>query len=147
MWLRYQTNILKTIVHVALHQRQILCVDVLDVNSYTTAMRYVVELSSLGLLTHFFKKCQTVDWKFHRDECNAIREWVSKMPSDSSSFPGDAIRCLVRILWRRRKLGGETVWVRPPSFDRDLCSILDKAREIDGLQSRPWTPFYLGVIL
>src|SRR6267378_1309651 len=99
MWLRYQTNISKTIAQVALHRRQILCVDVPGVNCYTTVMRCVAKFASFGLLAHVLKKCQTVDWKFHRDECTTIQKWVAQKPFDSSSFPGDAIRCLVRILW------------------------------------------------
>ncbi|KIM40724.1 hypothetical protein M413DRAFT_446114 [Hebeloma cylindrosporum] len=71
------------------------------------------------LLYYCDEKCQAADWTFHRHECTGIQKWVAKRPSGSSSFPGDAIRCLVRILWRKQKLGSQSVW----------------AREIDGMQS------------
>ncbi|KAF8960017.1 hypothetical protein BDZ97DRAFT_1355582 [Flammula alnicola] len=67
-------------------------------------------------------KCQSRDWTFHRQECTAIQRWSSSLQrsgSDSLVIPGDAIRCLARIVWRKQKLGHDSVW----------------AREIDALQS------------
>ncbi|KAF8805220.1 SET domain-containing protein [Phlegmacium glaucopus] len=66
-------------------------------------------------------KCQNTDWAFHKQECMAIQGWCSSEAATSGAptLPGDAIRCLGRILWKRRKLGRESVW----------------SREIDALQS------------
>ncbi|KDR78759.1 hypothetical protein GALMADRAFT_64592 [Galerina marginata CBS 339.88] len=74
------------------------------------------------LLHYCDAKCQTADWLFHRNECIAIQRWSTSSSSEGSGsapIPGDAIRCLGRILWRKQKLGQESVW----------------SREMDGLQS------------
>ncbi|KAF8157108.1 hypothetical protein B0H34DRAFT_849014 [Crassisporium funariophilum] len=73
------------------------------------------------LLFYCDSKCQNADWVFHRYECVALQRWGSSTSETSGSptIPGDAIRCLGRILWRKQKLGRDSVW----------------SREIDGLQS------------
>ncbi|KAH9477693.1 Histone-lysine N-methyltransferase ASHR1 [Psilocybe cubensis] len=74
------------------------------------------------LLHYCDSKCQSSDWSFHRYECAAIQRWSATMSSEKSGqapIPGDAIRCLGRILWRRRKLGSDSIW----------------SREIDSMQS------------
>lgn len=63
-------------------------------------------------------KCQSTDWPIHKHECLALQGSASAaqgVPGSSSSgsiaAPSDAIRCLGRILWRKQKLGQESVWV------------------------------------
>ncbi|KAF5327714.1 hypothetical protein D9619_004677 [Psilocybe cf. subviscida] len=64
--------------------------------------------SGCKLLCYCDDACQKRDWIFHKHECAAVQKWYSS----SNSVPGDAIRCLGRILWRKQKLGRESVWAR-----------------------------------
>ena len=59
------------------------------------------------------QQCQNSDWSFHRHECTAIQKWITSTSENSGkpSVPGDAIRCLGRILWRKQKLGLDSAWV------------------------------------
>lgn len=63
--------------------------------------------------------CQTNDWSLHRLECSALRKWAKSAPSRDLSVPSDAVRCLGRILWQKRKEGFDSSW----------------SKEIDALQS------------
>ncbi|KAG2140635.1 hypothetical protein DEU56DRAFT_735015 [Suillus clintonianus] len=63
--------------------------------------------------------CQTNDWSLHRLECSALRKWAKSAPSKNLSVPSDAVRCLGRILWQKKKEGFDSSW----------------SKEIDGLQS------------
>ncbi|KAG2035155.1 hypothetical protein BDR03DRAFT_868689 [Suillus americanus] len=63
--------------------------------------------------------CQTNDWSFHRLECSALRKWAKSAPSKNVSVPSDAVRCLGRILWQKKKEGFDSSW----------------SKEIDALQS------------
>ncbi|CAA7268850.1 unnamed protein product [Cyclocybe aegerita] len=53
--------------------------------------------------------CQSADWSLHKQECAAVQRWSS---SNLGTIPGDAIRCLGRILWRRQKRERESIWAR-----------------------------------
>ncbi|KAF9475469.1 SET domain-containing protein [Pholiota conissans] len=67
-------------------------------------------------------KCQNKDWAFHKHECTAIQRWSASAKSSNANepvIPADAIRCLARIVWRKQKLGLDSIW----------------AKEIDALQS------------
>ncbi|KAJ7041558.1 hypothetical protein C8F04DRAFT_1031308 [Mycena alexandri] len=64
--------------------------------------------------------CQTLDWPLHKHECAALERIAA---SGETALPSDAIRCLGRILWGRRRAGVASVWTR----------------EIDGLQSHTTT--------
>ncbi|KAG1733445.1 hypothetical protein EDB19DRAFT_1222044 [Suillus lakei] len=63
--------------------------------------------------------CQTNDWSLHRLECPALRKWAKSAPSKNLSVPSDAVRCLGRILWQKKKEGFDSSW----------------SKEIDALQS------------
>ncbi|KAG0692903.1 hypothetical protein DFH29DRAFT_816975 [Suillus ampliporus] len=63
--------------------------------------------------------CQTNDWPLHRLECSALRNWAKLAPSKNLSVPSDAVRCLGRILWQKKKEGFDSTW----------------SKEIDALQS------------
>ncbi|KAF7329367.1 hypothetical protein MKEN_00198200 [Mycena kentingensis (nom. inval.)] len=68
--------------------------------------------------------CQTADWTLHQLECAALRRCMAP-PSTSeqeAGIPNDAIRCLARGMWRRRKKGFEGDWVRRTRHFRFLCS-------------------------
>ncbi|KAF7324122.1 hypothetical protein MKEN_00634600 [Mycena kentingensis (nom. inval.)] len=67
--------------------------------------------------------CQTADWALHKLECAALRRCMAP-PSSSeqeAGIPNDAIRCLARGMWRRRKKGFVSDW----------------AREMDAMQAHP----------
>ncbi|KAJ8587364.1 SET domain-containing protein [Rhizopogon salebrosus TDB-379] len=63
--------------------------------------------------------CQTNDWPLHRLECSALGRWATSAPSKHLSVPSDAVRCLGRILWQKKKKGFDSSW----------------SKEIDALQS------------
>ncbi|KAG2064453.1 SET domain-containing protein [Suillus decipiens] len=63
--------------------------------------------------------CQTNDWSLHRLECSALKKWIKSAPSKNLSVPSDAVRCLGRILWQKKKEGFDSSW----------------SKEIDALQS------------
>ncbi|KAF8886043.1 hypothetical protein CPB84DRAFT_1685242 [Gymnopilus junonius] len=70
-------------------------------------------------------KCQNVDWAFHRRECAAIQKWISSSSEKfgPASIPGDAIRCLGRISWRKQKLGQDSVWAKIDALQSHRTSI------------------------
>ncbi|THU98784.1 SET domain-containing protein [Dendrothele bispora CBS 962.96] len=63
--------------------------------------------------------CQTNDWTMHKQECEALQRWFQAAPSSDVAPPSDAIRCLGRILWKKKKSGLDGVW----------------SKEIDNMQS------------
>ncbi|KAF7422345.1 hypothetical protein PC9H_010501 [Pleurotus ostreatus] len=56
--------------------------------------------------------CQNRDWSFHKLECIALKRWAAAAPSAEASIPNDAIRCLGRLLWKRKKAGASSDWAR-----------------------------------
>ncbi|KAF8632794.1 hypothetical protein AX15_001693 [Amanita polypyramis BW_CC] len=54
--------------------------------------------------------CQTRDWSLHKQECIALQSWAKAAPSPEVAIPSDAVRCLGRILWRRKKSGNQSVF-------------------------------------
>ncbi|KAI0777740.1 SET domain-containing protein [Trametes elegans] len=56
------------------------------------------------------QECQKRDWAWHKRECSALQSWASTAPSQDLSVPGDAIRCLGRILWGSQKEGLDSNW-------------------------------------
>ncbi|KAF7324115.1 hypothetical protein MKEN_00633900 [Mycena kentingensis (nom. inval.)] len=64
--------------------------------------------------------CQTADWALHQLECAALRRCMASSEQEAG-VPNDAIRCLARGMWRRRKKGFESDW----------------AREMDAMQAHP----------
>ncbi|KAI9063571.1 SET domain-containing protein [Trametes sanguinea] len=58
------------------------------------------------------QECQNKDWAWHKHECNALQKWAASAPSQEVSVPGDAVRCLGRILWGSQKEGPESNWVK-----------------------------------
>ncbi|KAF5364937.1 hypothetical protein D9758_008087 [Tetrapyrgos nigripes] len=63
--------------------------------------------------------CQSNDWAMHKQECEALQRWFQAAPSSDVAPPSDAVRCMARILWKRKKKGLEDAW----------------SREIDNMQS------------
>ncbi|KAH9940697.1 SET domain-containing protein [Amylocystis lapponica] len=57
-------------------------------------------------------KCQNNDWPLHKSECAALQRWAAEAPSPDLAIPSDAVRCLGRMLWTRRKEGLDSVWAR-----------------------------------
>ncbi|KAL4260767.1 MUB1/samB family protein [Pleurotus pulmonarius] len=56
--------------------------------------------------------CQNRDWSFHKLECAALKRWAAAAPSSEVSIPNDAIRCLGRLIWKRKKAGATSEWAR-----------------------------------
>nr|GAT60413.1 predicted protein [Mycena chlorophos] len=60
--------------------------------------------------------CQTADWALHKLECVALRrggtpsEKIEETTSPGALIPNDAIRCLARMMWRRKRKGLESDW-------------------------------------
>ena len=64
----------------------------------------------------------------HKLECEALRRWAAAAPPHEADpgkdmnmdddadvvVPGEAVRCLARILWKRRKEGSDSIWVSGP---------------------------------
>lgn len=61
----------------------------------------------------FDQECQNRDWAWHKRECNALQKWAATAPSAELGVPGEAVRCLGRILWGSQKEGLDSPWVRP----------------------------------
>lgn len=52
----------------------------------------------------------------HKFECDCIIRWRLDAPEGGGPdgrylIPPDTVRCIGRLLWRRRKLGNEDIWV------------------------------------
>ncbi|KAI8986911.1 SET domain-containing protein [Trametes punicea] len=56
------------------------------------------------------QECQNRDWTWHKQECSALQKWAASAPSQEVSVPGDAVRCLGRILWGSQKEGLDSNW-------------------------------------
>ncbi|EJD05468.1 SET domain-containing protein [Fomitiporia mediterranea MF3/22] len=60
--------------------------------------------------------CQNADWQFHKLECEALQRWSVSAPPESDdakyAVPPEAVRCLARTIWRRKKLGSGSIWWR-----------------------------------
>jgi hypothetical protein len=56
------------------------------------------------------QECQNDDWRLHKRECAAMQRWAAAAPSQDASVPGEAVRCLGRVLFRKQK-GPTSVWV------------------------------------
>ncbi|KAI0360613.1 SET domain-containing protein [Trametes cingulata] len=56
--------------------------------------------------------CQNRDWAWHKHECSALQKWAASAPSQEVSVPGDAVRCLGRILWGSQKEGLDSNWAK-----------------------------------
>ncbi|KAH8115929.1 SET domain-containing protein [Phellopilus nigrolimitatus] len=59
--------------------------------------------------------CQNRDWLTHKLECEALRRWAASAPSESAggnqtAVAPEAVRCLARIIWRRKKMGSGSSW-------------------------------------
>jgi hypothetical protein len=85
--------------------------------------------------------CQSRDWKLHKLECPALQEWSASAPSPDFAIPNDAVRCLARLLWRRKKSGVDSIWVRPSFLSRLMrswCPTFNspQVKQLDAMQSR-----------
>ncbi|KAF7289807.1 hypothetical protein MIND_01355000 [Mycena indigotica] len=57
--------------------------------------------------------CQSADWPVHKFECPALRRCIPASATEETSedmaqgvaIPGDAVRCLARMMWRKRRKG------------------------------------------
>ncbi|KLO09410.1 SET domain-containing protein [Schizopora paradoxa] len=59
--------------------------------------------------------CQNADWGFHKSECEALRRWASDAPQihaddEKVTVPAEAVRCLGRIILKRKKEGVGSRW-------------------------------------
>ncbi|KAL5498709.1 hypothetical protein ACEPAH_2064 [Sanghuangporus vaninii] len=58
--------------------------------------------------------CQNADWNLHKQECEALQRWAASAPIESEgskyTVPSEAVRCLARIIWKRKKLGSGSIW-------------------------------------
>jgi hypothetical protein len=95
MLLHYQTSILKNIARVALHQRQTLCEDVLDVSCFTTVMRYVAWQTPFDSLLTWFKEMSICG-------LDVSSAWVYRY---SKMGCGKAFWFLILPRWRHKMLG------------------------------------------
>lgn len=63
------------------------------------------------------QECQNADWPIHKMECEALQRWKASVPKERSeditvTTPADSVRCLGRMVWRRKKEGSDSLWVR-----------------------------------
>ncbi|KAL5476772.1 hypothetical protein ACEPAI_2958 [Sanghuangporus weigelae] len=58
--------------------------------------------------------CQNSDWNLHKQECDALQRWAASAPAESEgskyTVPPEAVRCLARIIWKRKKVGSGSIW-------------------------------------
>ncbi|KZO93300.1 SET domain-containing protein [Calocera viscosa TUFC12733] len=54
-------------------------------------------------------ECQKYDWKGHKEECRALKALRSHGDQDPG-MPGEAVRALGRLVWTRKRVGGDTAW-------------------------------------
>ncbi|TFK90316.1 SET domain-containing protein [Polyporus arcularius HHB13444] len=57
-------------------------------------------------------ECQNRDWAWHKRECDALQKWAATAPSAEHAIPGEAVRCLGRILWGSQKEGLDSPWAQ-----------------------------------
>ena len=104
---------------------------------YCSSVRYYTWLPSLlTKLSLGLQECQTRDWSMHKSECTALQSWAKAAPSLGVAIPSDAVRCLGRILWTKKKSGGRSTFVCfvPVRSIRELTRF--QSKEIDAMQSR-----------
>lgn len=96
--------------------------------------------TSCRIVHYCDSKCQSADWHVHKHECLALQKWAAAAQDAKSSSPGsppnDAIRCLGRILWRKQKLGFESVWVCRNFNALFIFLTSFQAQEMGAMQSR-----------
>lgn len=58
--------------------------------------------------------CQKADWSSHKQECEALQAWEKSSPKESNGasyiIPPEAVRCLARIIRKRKKLSSDSIW-------------------------------------
>ena len=67
--------------------------------------------SKCSVVHYCSSACQTADWKDHKAECSGLLQWAKEAPNDELRVPGEAVRCLARILRARARHGPDHNWV------------------------------------
>lgn len=78
---------------------------------YCSLVRSTLFSREYGFFYQPLQACQTKDWLLHKRECVSLQEWSKQAPSTELAIPSDAVRCLGRMLWKKRKRGLDSVWV------------------------------------
>ncbi|EJD41974.1 hypothetical protein AURDEDRAFT_105699 [Auricularia subglabra TFB-10046 SS5] len=78
--------------------------------------------SKCGAAHYCSSSCQTSDWQFHKTECVSLQQWAKMAPDPSLSVPGEAIRCLARVLRRREREGPDSPWTKQISVMQSCAS-------------------------
>ncbi|KAG8993352.1 hypothetical protein FRB94_010836 [Tulasnella sp. JGI-2019a] len=86
------------------------------------------------------KKCQTSDWQAHKHECASLQYWMTssthatvpilapKNDDAGASIPGEAIRCLGRLLWLKEKNKGRR-WAKELDLMQSHRSVLQESAQ------------------
>lgn len=64
-----------------------------------------------------YQSCQSADEQIHKSECEAFRRLLSTEANSEEIdwMPGEAVRAVARIIWRRKEEGEHSVWVHTQS--------------------------------
>ncbi|KZS97133.1 SET domain-containing protein [Sistotremastrum niveocremeum HHB9708] len=63
--------------------------------------------SKCRVLHYCSAACQNADWDVHKPECSSIQRWTAEAPNAAVAVPGEAIRCIGRLLWDLQKKGSD----------------------------------------
>ncbi|KAJ8073401.1 hypothetical protein PM082_011676 [Marasmius tenuissimus] len=74
-------------------------------------------------------ECQTTDWSIHKLECAALQRWFQAAEGVDRP-PGDAVRCVARLLWRRQKRR-DSVWAKEIDSMQSHRIVVTKGDQID----------------
>ncbi|KZT58763.1 hypothetical protein CALCODRAFT_494468 [Calocera cornea HHB12733] len=69
-------------------------------------------------------ECQKHDWKDHKEECRVLKALRGPGHQDQG-MPGEAVRALGRLVWARKRLGGDTAWWREVELMQSNIEHLD----------------------
>ncbi|KZV92993.1 SET domain-containing protein [Exidia glandulosa HHB12029] len=64
--------------------------------------------------------CQNADWPMHKPECVSLRDWAKSAPDPGVAIPGEAVRCLGRVLRLREREGYASKWTKQMSSMQSL---------------------------
>ncbi|KAG7092156.1 hypothetical protein E1B28_008525 [Marasmius oreades] len=75
-------------------------------------------------------ECQRTDWSLHKLECAALQKWF-QASENIDQPPSDAVRCIARLLWKKRKKGRDSVWAKEIDYMQSHRLIVSKGSDLD----------------